>query len=63
MPRGGYRKHAGRAKVGSELLRVWVQSSTIDALRAEAERRRQPNQKRLEIGRVIDELVQQLPSA
>jgi hypothetical protein len=44
-------------------LTVRVRRSTLSRLRAEAERRRERNQKRPEIGEVIDALAQKLPDS
>jgi hypothetical protein len=57
--RGGKQPGAGRPKVGSVLIRFWCKKESIAKLRAEAERRKRPNQKRLEVGRLIDDLVRE----
>jgi hypothetical protein len=59
-PRGGSRKGAGRKPTDTEQINARVKKETARKLRAEAERRRPPDRKRADIGKVIDDLADQL---
>jgi hypothetical protein len=58
--RGGPREGAGRKTVDTEQLTVRVKRDAACKLRAEAERRRPPKRKRADIGKAIDDLIEQL---
>jgi hypothetical protein len=65
MPHGGARPGSGR-KVGSKFsdtvqITARVRPETLRRLKAEAERRKPAGQKIAKIGKVIDDLANELP--
>lgn len=63
VPRGGQRKGSGRKPTDTVQVTTRLKAETLRKLKAEAERRLEPGQKRAEIGKVIDDLAEALPEA